>query len=35
MFVSQYDTYVKDAELDVLSPPILQIEIRSLFVELL
>jgi len=33
--VSQYNIYLKDAVIDALSPPILQVAMRSLFIELL
>jgi len=35
VIVSHYDIYVKESVVDALSPPILQIVIGSLFVELL
>jgi len=35
VIVSQYDIYVKDAVLHAVSPPVLQLAIRSLFFELL
>ena len=35
LIVSQYHIYVKDSDLDALSPPILQFAIRVLVVELL
>ena len=35
MIGSKYDIYIKETVLDALSPPSVQIAIRSLFVELL